>query len=317
MKIKPLLSLLLFVCVLSASTVVFGQSQWLVAPATIPGWNPANTADILRYQFKKTGPLTSMSAIPWTATNDPNYAAFSANGELFVSNRHGNVLNGVGSISRFTFDAKGNFTSKPAVQGNSLEAPVGLAFVPTGELFAANFRNGLISRFLFAAGGNAIANGTIFTGEFLNIGLAFSPSGELFSTHDSSIIRRWTFDNSGNAISNGTIIVPGATRLHGIAVDSDGELFVADLGTDRVFRFVLSSNGTATPNGQINITGGPNGVAFSPEGELFVTSHFTGTISRFLFNASGTAVSNGTVPTSGTLGGIAISPQQPSRPRGK
>lgn len=318
MKMKSLLALVLFFgCTVFLPLKVLAQPFTLVAPNPIPGWNAANTADVLRFNFKKHGPLKPIDLIPRSLLNDPAYVAFNARGELFVGNRHGNVLNGQGSISRFTFDSKGNFFANGVITGNSLEAVHGLAFFPTGELFVANVANGLISRFLFDAGGNAIANGTFATGQQFNNGIAFSPNGELFTTTgNDGIVRRWTFNpTTGAVISNGSFTIPTATRLHQLTFNTDGELFVADLGTDRVFRLLFDDRGNPVDNGNIGVPGGPNGVAFSALGELFVTSHFTGQIWRFLFDDAGSAIPNGFTQTADTLGGVAI--WGPTKVRGK
>ena len=148
-----------------------------------------------------------------------------------------------------------------------------------------------------------------------SIGLAFAPNGELFTTHDSSVVRRWVFDSiTGDAISNGFFVAPG-TRLHYLGFDAKGELFVADPGTDRVFRFLFDSSGNPVENGIISVPGGPLGVAFSPRGELFVTSHFTGLISRFVFDDNGNPIPNGFTSAADNLGGVAIF--GPLRAKGK
>lgn len=239
--------------------------------------------------------------------NDPSFAAFNSQGELFVANRHGNIGGGVGSIARFTFDAAGNPVANGSITGNSLEAVHGLAFSPTGELFAANYLNGTISRFLFDASGNAIPNGTILTG-LNNLGLAFSANGELFVAHDSSGVVRFVFDPvTKAAIPNGSFVIPGSARLDGLTFSAQGELFVADAGTDLVFRFVFDGLGNPVGNGTIPVPGIPIGVALSSAGELFVTSQSPGGISRFLFNVSGDAIPNGFTPTD-HLGGVAVFP---------
>ncbi len=97
--------------------------------------------------------------------------------------------------------------------------------------------------------------------------------------------------------------------------DAKGELFVADPGTNLVFRFLFDSNGNPVSNGTISVPGGPLGVAFSPRGELFVTSHFTGLISRFVFDDNGNPSSNGSTSAADTLGGVAIF--GPQRAKGK
>jgi hypothetical protein len=62
------------------------QTYEIVAPATIPGWNATNTADVLRFEVKKNGPLSSIAPIPANLTNDPAFVAFNSRGELFVGN---------------------------------------------------------------------------------------------------------------------------------------------------------------------------------------------------------------------------------------
>ena len=138
----------LFVCVLYAPTA---QSSFiLAAPVSLPGWNPSYNGGVLLYDFSGTGPLQPLPTIPGqpqTLLNDPSSAAFDASGELFISNRHGNVGNGVGSIARFGIDALGGYVPHGSITGNGLDAVHGLAFGSTDELFAANFRSDTISRF--------------------------------------------------------------------------------------------------------------------------------------------------------------------------
>jgi hypothetical protein len=304
-----------------------GQSptaSMIVAPVTIPGFggpgpspcgtNPAYLQPVLRFTFTGTGPLTALSSIPPcpdSLVNDPVYAIFNSQGELFVSNRHGNQSGGIGSIARFTFDSAGNFFANGSITGNSLGAVHGLAFSPTGELFAANLLNGTISRFRFDAAGNALPNGTIATGFFppqnQNQGLASARNGELFVTHSNSVVQRFLFDPvTGAPVPNGTFSVPGSVALHGLTFNVRGELFVADAGGSVVYRFLFDSAGNPVGNGAISVSSGVLGVAFSSAGELFVTNQG---ISRFLFDASGNAIPNGFIVTP-PLGGVAIFPQQ-------
>jgi hypothetical protein len=312
MLTKLILSIYIVCYLLFPAAPASGQPFTLVTPNTIPGWNTANEADVLRFTGKKSDDLVEIELIPWNLLNDPSHVAFDAVGELFVANRHGNVLEPIGTIARFKFDAKGNYIADGVISGNSLQAVHGLAFAPTGELFAANLGNYLISRFLFDAGGSVIANGTFNTGALYNQGLAFSATGELFSTTgDSGVVRRWKFDSTGAVTSNGSFTIPGATGLHGLTFSESGELFVGDIYQNQVYRYNFDDTGNPISNGQIPIPGGPHTPAFSPSGELFVTSHFSGLISRFVFDEFGNAISNGSTQTETTLGGLAIwSPQK-------
>src|SRR5712692_136550 len=156
----------------------------LAAAVSPPGNDPNHNGPVLLWRFTGTGPLTPLPTIPGrpdTLLNDPFGVAVNSQGELFVGNREGNVGGGHGSIARFTFDAAGNYLPNGNITGNGLEAVHGVAFSPSGELFAANYLNDQISRFVFDASGNAIPNGVITFGVGTQlVGVAFSPSGELF-----------------------------------------------------------------------------------------------------------------------------------------
>ena len=172
-KLVRLFATLALMLVVAAGPALADARYMLVTPVTLPGSggsNPAYLTPVLRFEFEGSGPLNPLSSIPAfpaSLVDDPIYAAFNSQGELFVSNRHGN-RQGLGSIARFTFNAAGQFTPNGSITGNSLEAVCGLAFSSTGELFAANHLNGAISRFLFDAIGNPIGNGTIDSGRNRN-----------------------------------------------------------------------------------------------------------------------------------------------------
>lgn len=304
----------LFVCVLYAPTA---QSSFiLAAPVSLPGWNPSYNGGVLLYDFSGTGPLQPLPTIPGqpqTLLNDPSSAAFDASGELFISNRHGNVGNGVGSIARFGIDALGGYVPHGSITGNGLDAVHGLAFGSTGELFAANFRSDTISRFMFDESGAAIPNGIItLDGADYVLGLAFSPAGELFAM-DYAKVMRFLFDSSGAAIPNGSFTLPVPWGESGyLTFSPGGELFVADHLNGTVLRFLFDDNGSPVSNGTISVEGAIAS-AFSSTGELFVSSHgfldpifiTDGQISRFLFDSDGNAIPNGTTGTS-SLGQLAI-----------
>jgi len=94
--------------------------------------------------------------------------------------------------------------------------------------------------------------------------------------------------------------------LHGLAFNPQGELFIADIGSNRIVRYLFDSEGNPVSNGEVAASSGPIGVAFSPTGELFVTTHYDGSIYRFLFDGSGTAIPNGFIEQAEYLGGVAI-----------
>lgn len=288
---------------LMASTAA---AQIVAIPKTTPGDSPAYNGPIYLFSLQNTKPLKPLAPIPETYLNDPSYSTFNKKGELFVGNRHGNVQGGVGSVSRFIVDNKGNFTFNGTITGNGLDAVHGVAISPKGELFAASHFTGTISRFVFDKTGMAIPNGTFETYGYPQA-MAFSPEGELFIADSSyNIVRRYLLNPvTGAAIPNGEVAVIGGDGLHGLTFSAKGEMFVGSIYNDTVFRYLFDSKGTPVANGSFPASGGPIGLAFSQSGELFVTGHLGGGISRFTFDKAGNSVLKEYTPTD-YLGGIAI-----------
>ncbi|MGH9387371.1 MAG: hypothetical protein ACRD2N_24160 [Vicinamibacterales bacterium] len=277
------------------------------------GTHPAYLNPVLLFHFVGTAPLdvpVTIPACPSSSINDPIYVAFDNRGELFVANRHGNQ-GGFGSVARVVFENDGTPVDNGVITDPGLNAPHGLAFSHNGELFAANYLTGTISRFRFSPRGNAIPNGTINVGVGGLIGLAFNRKGELFVTASSPTVYRFVFNPAtGAALPNGTFSVPGSAALHALAFNAKGELFIVEPYTDRVYRFRFDPDGTAIENGFFAAPRGPIGLAFSPVGELFVGGHFGGWITRFVFDSHGNPVESGSTETP-QLGGLAIYPSAP------
>jgi hypothetical protein len=110
---------------------------------------------------------------------------------------------------------------------------------------------------------------------------------------------------TGAAIPTGSVSVPGASSLHGLAFNAQGELFIADVYNNRLVRFTFDGEGNPVANGTIPVPGGPVDVAFSSAGELFVSTAFGGGLQRSFLDASGNAIPNGSIPFE-HLGGVAI-----------
>jgi len=309
MAAPRILCFLMLAFTLSSGTT-WAQDYLLVVPNEAPGMRNV-TRPVLCFTFEGTGPLHELPSIPADLVGLVPYAAFNAEGELFLTNRQDGSN---GSISRFTFDENLNYIPNGVINGAFLGDVHGIAFSDGGELFAVDGgSSGIISRFVLGADGTATSNGVIIPDQsrvpWCSQGLAFSPNGELFIAHAvcNPGVRRYRIDpSSGAATFNGEFSIPGAYWQHGLTFSSDGELFVADVYTYRVYRYKFV-NGSPVSNGSIPVSGDPVGVAFSPEGELFVTCTWSGGIYRFLFDGSGNAIPNGYTPTA-SLGGPAILP---------
>lgn len=257
--------------------------------------NMAGTDPVLRFSFQGTGSVMPLSTIEPPTVVNSQYVTFNAQGELFVANRHDNF--NYGSISRFKFNDDGSFAPNGVITGNGLIGVHGIAFSPSGELFANSLVYGAISRFLFDANGNAIPNGKLMVQPGIQ-GLAFNGEGEMFFPNQwTNRIYRYRFDASGNPVANGTIPT-GSWGGGGISFNPSGEMFVADFD-GYIHRFLFNANGNAVPNGTIT---SPikfvAGVTFSQSGEMFLTGQQSSTIYRYLFDVNGNAVPHGSVSTS-------------------
>lgn len=311
-RTRSALFLALFALSLSLAGTAAADSI-VAVPACYPGtgyfYNPA-------YLFNLAAPfgtLRSTATIPFDYLSDPSYSAFNSKGELFVANRFGNDnLNG--SISRFQVYADGSYSVMASFRGNGLTNVHGVAFSPSGELFASNFTTKTLSRFKFDANGAPLPNGTVPL-SFQPQGIAFDKKGAMYVADYSSVtstatpkVRKFLFDRRGRAIEQPPIQLNSGISLHGLAFSSTGELFVADVMMHQVHRVAFDRRGNPVPGTSFNVPGGPLGVAFSPAGELFVTIHSAGTygIFRYRLDSQGLPYPSGSYYVAGYLGGISI-----------
>ena len=229
--------------------------------------------------------------------------------KLFATSSQG----AVSTNEVFRFDVGGPAeepTFEMAITVSSIDAPAGMVFSNSSELFVAN-RGGSVSRIL-NPGAVPTFNGTISSPAFAGPHFAAFRNGELFVAQRlSGNVLRFLFDASGNHSPNGTITVglaAGAPR--GVAVHpTTSELFVSECcGVNEINRYVFDDAGNALPNGVI--TGGglssPHDLIFSPWGELFAVNPGNNSISRFVFDALGNASSNGQISGNGLNGPVGL-----------
>lgn len=137
------------------------QNFQLIATNT-PPFNqpdPAQWRAVLRFDIAGAGgAATALANLPTTEVFDPAGVAFRTANDVYIGNRHGNVL-GQGSVSRFSLSPdgamatyRGNFTAPNMIGVHEL------AFNPlTNELFAVSVSNGV---FRFRFNGDAMPTPT-------------------------------------------------------------------------------------------------------------------------------------------------------------
>lgn len=270
--------------------------------------NPANWQAALRFGFPGTGGAASpLPSIPTTQVFDPAGVTFRTPNDVFIGNRHGNVL-GQGSISRFTLSADGSTatfvsnTTAPGLVGVHEMAYNAL----TDEIFATTVNNGIF-RFRFNASNQLVFVGSFASGQAFR-GIQAHPNGLfVYASTASSIIRRFRLEDGGGVTELPPIGVAGAQNLHFFSLSPNaGQLYVADINTSRVYRFDIEGGSDLVPRG---FTSSPSAIdlAFSPDGtEMFVGNHIAGGITRYTYN-SGTEswIQSGFISTP-SMGGFGI-----------
>lgn len=201
-----------------------------------------------------------------------------AHAATYVANWHSGVISSISTAGTVTTFASG------------LSAPSGLAFDAVGNLFEADEGSGNIFKFTPAG-----VKSTFATGLNQPYGLTVSFTGEVYVSTvgpGGSAIYKYSADGLTRAtLATGATV----TSPHGMAVDRNGNLFVAN--SSHVDKFtpggVQSQFGTASSGAQ--------GLAFSPSGTLFMTDSQR---EIYSYNSLGVPTLFGLVPTA--LGGLAF-----------
>lgn len=222
----------------------------------------------------------------------------------------------------------------PAVTlSDSISDPGGVAIGADGRMWVANCGNNSVRAYPLAGGTAAVVIGS--TSFNCPRGIAFDTAGNLWVTNTGaggSVIR---FANAAIAATNptaspsATITPPsGGTQPYGVALDKDGNVWVAYCGGSKVARYtngaftaaaaVLSQDGTQQP---FNLDC-PVALALDKSGRLWVgnkgTAAGSGTLSAFSTSdmASGGAAAPLTQSTSIgiTVGGLAFNPTAANLP---
>lgn len=292
---------------LSLGSPALAQPFQLIVTVSPPGsnGNPDNWQPTLRINVDGTGgPTFPLPSIPNGQVFDPAGVAFRSASDLFIGNRHGNIL-GQGSISRFTLSPDGQVATP--TQNFTAPGMIGvheLAYDATRDhLFAACVNNG-VYRFRFDASGNPVLVGSFAPGRLAR-GLVVHPNGGfLYMTSASGTIYTFQLTGESTVTELPATNIPGASNLHCFCVSPDARhLYASDIGSNKVFRLRLGALGEFTLDQTIT-SPSPIDLAFSPDyTEMFVGSHFQGGITRYRAGADLNWTQSGTIATP-SMGGF-------------
>jgi sugar lactone lactonase YvrE len=268
--------------------------------------------------------VVGTSTVPFSAPapdgglyNPEGVAAY--NGTVYVSNTKDNVVAAVSggktSIVAGSYEGYGEAGDGGQAVDARLYQPTGLAYDPTtGDLFIADTGDnairevdtstGVITRYAGNGTAGDTGNGGPAASAELNQpqGLAVDAHGDLFITDaDNNQVREVTpdgvihdFAGNGTAGYRGDGGLAASAELDqpsGVAVDSDGNVFIADSAND-VIRRVDAGTGditTVAGNHTAGNTGNggsatsaelddPQGIAVDPAGDVFIADTFNSAI---------------------------------------
>ena len=272
--------------------------------------------------------------------NAPRQLAFDSAGNVFIADTKNNVIREVvkatGDIITFAGNGTAGYTGDqgPATRAE-LSSPFDVAIDSAGDLFISDTGNNVVREVVEATGDIVTFAGTGTAGysgdggpasaALLDSprGIAVDAAGDLFIADTNNDVIREVVKATGNIITfagNGTVGFSGdgglatAAEIAGpiaLAVDSAGDLFIADNGNARIREVVKSTGEIITVAGDGTVgyrgDGGPataaeifnsNGIAVDSVGDLFLTD-FGNNVIREVVKATGDII---TVAGDGTAG---------------
>jgi sugar lactone lactonase YvrE len=267
-RFKPLLFLTLTV----GSGAAFAQEFLYVADDGF--------SEVYRYPLPSSTPSTFA-----TGFNGELFGiATGAAGQLYTVNNIGNL------IQRFQPDGSlaPGFGTAGQVDIKSLTSdqafgPVGVAYSPAGgSLVISAYNSGHLIRLDAGTGAWDMTFGTgglLDVGDEANferpIGVAYNTSGNfIYYTREDGTIRRVASDGTGDVALNLNGAAPSIP--YGLALLSDTELFITDIGMNQVLKFIV--NGTDATldasydgDGRVDVPDGVFGLAVASSGVAYVT----------------------------------------------
>ena len=271
--------------------------------------------------------------------NAPTMLAVDASGNIYISDFGSSTIRKVSTSGIITTVAgtgtagyNGDGILASAAQ---LNAPRGITFDSSGNLYVADGGNERIRKITFASGlistvagtgasgcNNTAANQATFS---TPVGLAFDPSGDLYiSEIGNRVVRKL----SGGSISAfaGTCSGMNSALPWGLTTDASGNVYVTDDAENRVWKYDSSGNPTLfAGNGTFGDAGdgslatsagveleNPQSIAFDSAGDAFISS---GTVVRVVTpdgiihtstgNGSAGNSGDGALATNAELDGVA------------
>ncbi len=272
--------------------------------------------------------------------NVPCGLALDTLGNLYIADYYNNRIRKVSNGVISTFAGKGtrgfSGDNAPATSAQ-LNNPFALAEDPTGNLFLADYGNNRIRKISAGIISTVVGNGTTgFSGDNGSAvsaqlaspyGVTFDSSGNAYITdYQNNRIRKVSSGIittvAGNGMpgfagDNGPATIAQLNQPSGVAVDSSGNIFIADSGNNRVRKVAGGIITTAAGNGTAGFAGDsgpaisaelgqPLAVTLDPSGNLYIADSGNSRVRKVAGVTITTIAGNGTPGFSGDKGSATV-----------
>jgi sugar lactone lactonase YvrE len=272
-------------------------------------------------------PAVTLTSTPAGSLDGPLALAFGSSGDLWVANDENNT---VVEFTPSQLATPGSSAPVPALTlastaANSLDAPYGLAFGTSGDLWVANYENDTVVEFtpdeLRTSGTSSptpvLTVSSTAAGLDETEGLAFDSSGDLWAANFAGTVVEFTpgqLATSGSSTPTPAVTL-SSSSLDGpwaLAFDPSGDLWVADFSNDTVVEFTRGELVTGSPTPAVTVTitpttgsfAGPTGLAFDSAGDLWVANYSNSTVAEYTPDELTTSGSPAPALTLGSTAGI-------------
>ncbi len=262
-----------------------------------------------------------------TGLNDPSGIAADSNGQIYVTN-DGSNSGGSDSVTIYAAGSNGNAGPKGVIGGSNTElvSPMGIAVNGSG-IYVANVGNNTVTLY-GVNNGNVAPSATIDDSFFpagivAPVGIALDHSGSIyvanqggfnFDTDVSNAATVTVYPAGSNSEAGPSATISGSnTGLNdpaGIAVDSGGNIYVANNNSNTVTVYIAGSDNNAQPTATI---GGSNTTLNSPVGiavdggrNIYVVGSNAVTVYPPVGSSTGTLNESPTATIGGTNTGLNI-----------
>jgi sugar lactone lactonase YvrE len=251
-----------------------GQGNMYIADSGNPTATSAIPSAIYEIPLESSGlnPADQFKVVNASVTNS---VAIDASQNIYVANGSGNLLEEkIGSAA----------LPNTAFGQTSAGVPVNYVFNASVTPAKININSGTAVSVPFGNSGTGCAAGTTYTaGQSCSVPITFTPSAVglqagVVVLADASGAAINTVNISGVGLGAAATVDPGTvTQLgttfktpEGATIDSLGNLYVADAGSNTITEFAAgSTTGTAISTGSIALNG-PSGVAVDAAGDLYI-----------------------------------------------